>query len=134
MKELKDSGLIAIEVPETSYSHYAEVAHDGETYYVGFLLNDKDPKDNHDHIIIDRDYDVVGYCTADEISFDTEPYTNATGLQSKEIFLQMLKANDVHFVNPYGDYATAHKRHILTGTWQEAESKVVEKILILKPL
>lgn len=43
---------------------------------------------------------------------------------SLEMFKSLLEANGVMKENPYGKYEEAHKRHIVTGSWQEAEVNV----------
>lgn len=79
---------------------------------------------------------------------------------SKDAFRSLLTANDVHFVNPYGasepelipeccnmaeqdrygfpqcccQPIPTHESVHIRELWQQAESKLVEKILILKPL
>lgn len=166
MKELKDSGLIAIEVPDISYNHYVEVDMDGLTWYIGFLFKDENGQVDGDHIIINGNYDVVGWCTADDISFDPEPFIEKEkesqesaiiykdyvgqywGHSKKESsFRSLLTANGVLFVNPYGEKPSySDFQPVVVNRfnatcfsdamrqWQQAESQLVKKVLILKPI
>lgn len=106
---------------------------------------------------------IVGTVTAEHIDFDVEPYVSKIknpslltlhyknyksgnghdsyvgGLTPDASFRSLLTANDVHFVNPYelkgaGHYENVEEYFSQQEKWLEAESKLVEKILILKPL
>lgn len=142
MKELKPSGLFYVPVPMDA--HNAMISHTAPNQGVSYNTNstpnwvcEKLPKGK---------WELIGSVTAEHIDFDVEPYTNATGFQGREILLQMLKANDVHFVNPYrekdpikfikGAFTDQERKRLRRDSikWQQAESKLVEKILILKPL
>lgn len=160
MKELKDSGLYSIPIGV------------GDTYkkYGGRI--ELWSMDGFDVITVGFQFKIIGSVTAEHIDFDPEPFLVDTGKymdgnlywcygdESEKYawadiaFRSLLTANDVHFVNPYGekpsisnerkrqekcigysDYGLA--RTIVreeTEKWQQAESKLVEKILILKPL
>lgn len=61
-------------------------------------------------------------------------YENKTTIDS---FISAIEAQGYYWgENPLGDYSNALKRHILTGTWQEAESKTfnLSKTLIFEIL
>lgn len=147
MTELKDSGLMAIEVPEDAHDFY--------------LMSNKQwvlyrTKTSNMEIIKGKSKcDLIGYCTADEISFDPvdvvdmdkysvgwRNYNDDSILPNpEESFRSLLTANGVLFVNPYGkimpfatDNDAGTEREYIERDWQQAESKLVKKVLILKPI
>ena len=156
MKELKPSGLIAIEVPEHAMGAVTYQSEYSDKYvlrWIDDIINIVDlPKGK---------WELIGSVTAEHIDFDVEPNVEAVGdddykdythhlnvfADENDSFRSLLTANDVHFVNPYGekepsynliDYGVApgaYSRYAQERVkWQQAESKLVEKILILKPL
>lgn len=105
-------------------------------------------------------YEILGTCTAEEISFDVSEYldvidkvngrkiyecyegiVNGTDIPN-EAFRSLLSANDLHFVNSYGEkplkksYARNsngqgwYSKHF--EDWQTAENNLVKKLLIIK--
>lgn len=141
MKELKPSVLIAIEVPEHAMGAVTYQSEYSDKYvlrWIDEIINIVDlPKGK---------WELIGSVTAEHIDFDPAEYIETTLGKTwakdyttgkfidnaSQGFRSLLTANDVHFVNPYADV----QRGDVAGVekWLEAESKLVEKILILKPL
>lgn len=75
----------------------------------------------------------LGWITKDGCSFDCSKYINAWDDMSFEGFKDLIEfETDFRFENPLGGYNHAIKRHIVTGTWQEFQDKVVEKLIVVK--
>lgn len=90
-------------------------------------------------------YDILGTCTAADIDFDVEPYTNATGLMGQYTFRQLLRDKGILFENPLGDrrpqnfpdgadYNTPIELYNAQIKWDKAQQNVVENIVIIKKL
>lgn len=156
MKEIKPSGLFYVPVPMDAFNII--IAPTIPDYVLSY--NTKSKIEWTCEILPKGKWELIGSVTADHIDFDPEPYVEAVGdddykdythhlnvfADENDSFRSLLTANDVHFVNPYGE--TEPKMEYYLGSqeilaeenrnkrqkWQQAESKLVEKTLILKPI
>lgn len=161
MKELKPSGLISVPLPLESYN-IQDTKADGIMWQM--------PDGSWDSFYFETGlyapYEIIGWCTADEISFDPSPYVpvsieipsnlsmgrlcTALRNQKKEYEKHfrdnILTANGVLFVNPYGEkdpclfirgaFTPQERKRIKKDKikWDLAESQLVKKVLILKTI
>lgn len=164
MKELKPSGLFYVPVPENIKPIVVDnIKHFGNSTVVCSDLRNNTEKLFWIDLPKGDDYEIIGIVTAEHIDFDCNKiveseyvaggimaYKNYTTNDFDFVFAtdslrSLLTANDVHFFNPYDEKVNANphisgsmvrtiNRMAYAEKWQEAESKLVEKILILKPL
>lgn len=153
MKEIKPSGLIAVPIPLETIS--TEILNK-ESLRTAVLVYTS-PISCFPIVIPNGDYEILGWCTNDDISFDLSPFLETGGRFGDEpfyytanplrqttsvhsAFRSLLTANGVLFVNPYkkpkamdyGGFSEFYKDALVC--YKEAESQLVKKVLILKPI
>lgn len=146
LTKLLPTDLIAVEVPKDATNikigfieeaEFTEIAFDDGTFYCF----------TEDAPLLQGKYELLGEVTADEITFDVEPYFKGTlyntiriasksTFDKNKAFYSLLNSNGLYFKNILGGkFCNLNKRGFPSEEWRKAESKVIKgKLLILKPV
>lgn len=153
--------IFAVVVPKESYQFEKENVTDENWHQLIYHIDNDDEESGFygeceaNQVDIGFDFEILGEVTADEISFDVTPYLKDSGkyydgqlyycfgeesdkvARDWEAFESLLQSKEIYFVNPMGDKSKwvapdGVKWEDYEKQWQEAERKVVEKVVIIK--
>jgi hypothetical protein len=138
--ELTDK-LLAVVVDADSKNHYVS----NTNFLIGYEPNGY--RKTYTDVPLRGNLEILGTVTKSEISFDAHPYVDiflqdgiyvcytdkdCCYLDKNISFYSLLESKGILFENPFGEKCISEYNQVFIERWQEAQSKVVEKVVILK--